>query len=57
MYDKEVNLRNVCNRNLKQLERKTMGKTRLFISHSSQDAEVVTAFVNFMLTIGLRVKI
>lgn len=31
-----------------------MGKTKLFISHSSQDAEVVTAFVNFMLTIGLK---
>lgn len=31
-----------------------MGKTKLFISHSSQDAKVVTAFVNFMLTIGLK---
>lgn len=31
-----------------------MGKTKLFISYSSQDAKVVTAFVNFMLTIGLK---
>ncbi len=31
-----------------------MAKTKLFISHSSQDANVVTAFVNFMLTIGLK---
>lgn len=31
-----------------------MGKTKLFLSHSSQDAKVVTAFVNFMLTIGLK---
>lgn len=31
-----------------------MAKTKLFISHSSQDAAVVTAFVNFMLTIGLK---
>lgn len=31
-----------------------MGKTKLFISHSSQDAKVVTEFVNFMLTIGLK---
>lgn len=31
-----------------------MRKTKLFISHSSQDAKVVTAFVNFMLTIGLK---
>lgn len=31
-----------------------MGKTKLFLSHSSQDVKVVTAFVNFMLTIGLK---
>lgn len=31
-----------------------MGKTKLFISHSSQDTKVVSAFVNFMLTIGLK---
>ena len=31
-----------------------MGKTKLFLSHSSQDSKVVTAFVNFMLTIGLK---
>lgn len=35
-------------------EANTMGKTRLFLSHSSQDSKVVTAFVNFMLTIGLK---
>ena len=57
IYNKEVSLRNGFNRNLKRQEKKTMGKTKLFISHSSQDAKVVTAFVNFMLTIGLRVKI
>lgn len=33
-----------------------MGKTRLFLSHSIKDAKVVTAFVNFMLTIGLKSK-
>lgn len=31
-----------------------MGKTKLFLSHSSQDAKVVTAFINYMLTIGLK---
>ncbi len=54
MYNEEVGLRNVCNRNLKQQENKSMGKTKLFISHSSHDAKVVIAFVNFMLTIGLK---
>ena len=39
---------------LSKLEMNTMGKTKLFLSHSSQDAKVVTAFVNFMLTIGLK---
>ena len=31
-----------------------MGKMKLFLSHSSQDVKVVNAFVNFMLTIGLK---
>ncbi|MBQ8966948.1 toll/interleukin-1 receptor domain-containing protein [Ruminococcus sp.] len=31
-----------------------MGNKRLFLSHSTQDKNVVTAFVNFMFTIGLK---
>ena len=37
-----------------RLEKNTIRKTKLFLDHSSQDAKVVTAFVNFMLTIGLK---
>lgn len=31
-----------------------MVKKRLFLSHSEQDKDVVTAFVNFMFTVGLK---
>lgn len=31
-----------------------MGKVKLFLIFSNQDAKVVTAFVNFMLTIELK---
>lgn len=32
----------------------TMGKTKLFLTCSNQDVKEVTAFVNFILAIGLK---